>query len=91
MRCRQIGCVYLQHGEVGQLVNANELRIHDAPIVERDLDLNSAVNDVIVRDDVSVRRNNDSATDTMLERLRRLGLPGPICPKNCSRPGGKAC
>ena len=53
------------------------LRLHhhnvgDPPIVKRDLDLHSAVDDMIIGDDVTVRGNDDSTPDSMLQRLRTL-------------------
>ncbi len=69
----KVGCVHLEHGNIGQLVDADDLRVQDAAIVQRHLDLRGAIHHVIVGDNVSVRRDDDAASHAMLN-LRLSGL-----------------
>lgn len=68
----EAGRVNLDDSEIGQLVDTDELAGEDAAIVEGDLDVRGAVDDVAVGDDVAVRGDDDSAADAVLD-LRLLG------------------
>ena len=61
--------VYLDDGEIGELIYADDLAGKNAAIVQGDSDLRGAVNNVIVGDDVPVRRDDDAASNTVLQRL----------------------
>ncbi len=61
--------VNLDDGEIVELVDANEFRREDAAVVERDVDLHGAVNDVVVGEDVAVRREDDATADAVLNLL----------------------
>ena len=64
--------VDLDDGEIGELVRADQLGVHDAAIVECDLDLGCALDHVVVGDDVTVGRNDDAGADAVLNLLRLL-------------------
>ena len=73
--------VDLDDGEVGELVGADDLGVHHAAVVEGDLDLYRAFDDVVVGDDVAVRRDDDAGADAVLERLLLLlALKTPALP-----------
>ena len=45
--------------------------VHDLAIAHGDADIDRAIDDVVVGDDISVRRNDDAAADAVLDlRLR---------------------
>jgi hypothetical protein len=66
--------VDLDDGEVGELVDADDASLQDAAVVEGDLDLRGSVDDVVVGDDVAVRRDDDAAADAVLKLRLLRGL-----------------
>ena len=68
---REIGAFDLDHREIGERIGANHLRLEDAPVAERDLDVGGAFDDVVVGDDVAIGRDDHSAADAVL-KLRLL-------------------
>jgi len=67
---RQIGGVDLHHGEVGQFVDADHTAVQNAPVVQGHLEVLGAVHNVIVAQDVAIRRDDDTAADAVLQLLR---------------------
>ena len=70
----QIVRIDLDDRQVVQLVHADHLGREDAPVIQRDADLRSAVDHVIVGDDVAVGRDDDAAADAVLDLRLRLHL-----------------
>ena len=69
----KIGAVDLDHCQIGKWVGADQFGGQDSTIAERDFDFGSAIDHVIVGDDVAVGRNDDTAADAVLDpRLLRL-------------------
>src|SRR5258708_17652071 len=64
-------CIHLDHGEVGQLVLAHQLRIQHTPVTQRHPHVHRSIDDVVVRYDVAIGRDNHAAADPMLD-LRLL-------------------
>ena len=69
----KVGRVHLEHRDVGQLADADNLRVQCAAIVQRHPYLRGAIHHVVVGHNVSVRRDDDAASHAMLN-LRLLGL-----------------
>ena len=61
--------VDLDDGEIVELVDADELGREDAAVIQGDVNLHGAVNDVIVGEDVAVGRDDDAAADAVLNLL----------------------
>jgi hypothetical protein len=72
--------VDLDDGEVGELVDADDLGVQDAAVMESDLDLRGSVDDVVVGDDVAVGRDDDAAAYAVLKLwlLRYLELAAAV-------------
>ena len=85
----KVGCVHLEHGKIGELVDADDLRVQDAAIIQRHLDLRGAIDHMVVGDDVAVRRDDDAASHAMLDL--RLGGLLEHGPKELLQPGGRPC
>src|ERR1019366_4679005 len=92
LQVRQVVPVDLDHGQVSQFVYANHLRVHHPAIAHRHLHIHRAVHHVVVGHDITVRRNDDAATDSVLQRLllllgtSSLALPLPESAKRPIRP-----
>src|SRR5208282_120379 len=65
----QVMRVNLDDGEIVELVDANEFCGEDAAVIEGDVDFHGAIDDVIVGEDVAVGREDDAATDAVLNLL----------------------
>src|SRR6185437_11981761 len=82
---RQIVSLNLDDRKVRQLIRADHLRIHHPAVMQCDLHVNRAIHHMIVRNDVTVRRDDDPGTDAALQRLLLLALeaaelPLPLLP-----------
>ena len=74
----KVGRVHFEHGNVGQFVDADYLRVQSAAIVQRHPDLCGAIHHVIVGHNVSVRRDDDAASHAVFDlRLEGLLKHGP--------------
>src|SRR6185369_1837619 len=67
--CGQVVRIDLDDGEVGQFVGADDLSREYAAIMQSDLDLRGAVDDVIVSNDIAIGGDDDSTSNAMLQRL----------------------
>src|SRR5580698_9376284 len=67
----EVGCVDLDDGKIGERIGTDELRGQNSPVRHGDANIDCAINDVVVGDDVAIRRNDDAAAETVLNvRLR---------------------
>jgi len=73
----QVGSVDLDDRNVVELVDTDDFAVENAAVMQRDLDVGGAIDDVVVGDDVSVRRDDDAAADAVLD-LRALRLHGEL-------------
>ena len=69
----QIGRVDSNDCKVGQLVASNDFRRKNATVSHGDANVGCAIHDMVVGDDVSVRRNNHTRAQAMFD-LRPLRL-----------------
>ena len=74
---RQIVGVDLDHRNVVELVNADELGGKDAAVVHGDANLHGTVDYVIVGDDVAVGRDDDATADAVL-KVNATDLPSIV-------------
>jgi hypothetical protein len=79
---------HLDYGQVGQFIHADQLRLQDAAIVQRHLHLHSAIHDVAVGDDVTVRRDDDAAAHAVLDLLLKMRCAASA--RRTSATGGKS-
>ncbi len=90
----QVVRVDLDDGEVVELVDADQLGGKDAAVIEGDVDLHGAVDDVVVGEDVAVGREDDAAADAVFNLLLlRHALHAALGPKPKKRrnSGGRSC
>ena len=97
MQCRriadrnvgQVAAVHLDDRKIGKRIGADHLRLQNTTVAQRDLYIGCAINDVIVGNDVSVRRDDDTAADAVFDLRLLLSTCPPNCsPKNCCMPSG---
>ena len=62
MRQRLVDILHLQHGEIGQRINADDLGGKDASIGQRDLDFIGAIDDMIIGDHQAGRLDDEAGT-----------------------------
>src|SRR4051794_9634528 len=67
----QVAGIDFDHSQIGKLVYADHLCAENAAIMQRHADLRSSVYDVIVSHDITIRGDDDTAADAMLQ-LRLL-------------------
>src|SRR4029079_5976008 len=83
---RQRGSAWLlnlENSQIGLGVGSHDAGREFRLIVQRDFDIGTTVDDVIVRDDEAVRRNDDSRTETALLPLAwNKRLPEVIAEKS---------
>ncbi len=74
----EIGCLYLDQGEVGHRVGTNDCRREVTVVVEGDFELIGLLYHMVVGDDVAVAADYHSRAEAYLTRLRLLllRLPG---------------
>ena len=88
-------CVDLDDGKVIELVDADQLGRENAAVIEGDVDLHGAVDDMIVGEDVAVRRQDNAAADAVFNLLLlrhplHTALRARI-PKKRRNSGGRSC
>jgi hypothetical protein len=80
---RQARLVNFKNRQICLAVGSHDAGRKFSLIVQRDFDIGTAVDDVIVRDDVTVRRNDDSGTEAaLLTFARNRRLPELIAKKS---------
>ena len=67
----EVGAVDFNHGEIGQRIGADQFGFHNFAVAHGDANVDCAIDDVVVGDDVSVGRNDYAAADAVLDL--RLG------------------
>ena len=67
---RNVADAHLEHGEIGIRVVADDVCARGASIGQRDFDRCGACGDVTVRDEVSVRRDQESRSSALLPTAR---------------------
>ena len=68
----KIASVDLDDGEVGKRIGTDKFGVHDAAILQGNVDVDCAIDDVIVGDDVAIGRDENTAADSMLDLRLRL-------------------
>ena len=75
----QVGCIDLDDGKIGERICADELGRQDSTVRHGDANIDCAIDDVVVGDDVAIGRNDDAAAETVLNvRLRAHLLPKAV-------------
>ena len=71
---REVGAFDLDDGQVRQRIGTDNLRRQDATIVQRNAYLGRALNNVVVGDNVAIRRDDDASANAVFDP-RLLTLP----------------
>ncbi len=71
---REVGALDFDHGQVSQRIGTDDLCRQDAAIVQRHTNIGSSLHDVVVGDDVAIRRDDDAGADAVLDPRLLLAL-----------------